>query len=94
MAVSVAKLIDAALELRGEAPQAWEQFVLAVREYAAATTTEMVRCPPELLMRAQGMALAANDISTTLQNAPKLKEKMLHGQPERPSQHQPVRPGF
>ena len=92
MAVSVARLVDAALELRGEAPQAWENFVLAVREYAAATTTEMVRCPPELLMRAQGMAIAANEISATLQTAPKLKERMLNGHSERPAQ--PARPGF
>jgi hypothetical protein len=89
-----AKLIDAALELRGEAPQAWDQFVLAVREYAAATTTEMLRCPPELLMRAQGMAMAATDISTVLLNAPKLKEKMLNGRPEQQPQPEHRRHGF
>ena len=78
-----ARIVDTALALRAEAPEGWEQFVMAIREYAAATTTEMLRCPPELLPRAQGMALAANDIATTLQNAPKLKDKIIHGQTTR-----------
>ena len=47
-----------------------------MREYAAASTAEMLRCPPEALPRAQGMALAANEIAMTLMNAPKLYEKM------------------
>jgi len=87
-----ARLVDTALELRAMAPEAWENFVMAMREYAAAQTSEMVRCNIDMLQRAQGMALAATDISTVLQNAPKLKEKMLHGQPER-SQPQPGRHG-
>jgi hypothetical protein len=61
--------------LRAQAPGSWEQFVMAMREYAAASTAEMLRCPPEALAKAQGMALAANDISTTLISAPKLYEK-------------------
>lgn len=68
-----------AVALRAQAPESWEEFVLAMREYAAATTTEILRCPPEMLLRAQGMALAANEIATILQNAPKLKDKMVHG---------------
>jgi hypothetical protein len=83
-----ARIIDLAVALRGEAPETWEQFVLAMREYAAAMTAEMVRCPPELLMRAQGMALTANEISTTLANAPKLKDKMIHGQDPRQDRRQ------
>jgi hypothetical protein len=77
---SIVKIIDAALVLRAESPDGWERFVEAMREYAAATTAEMVRCNPELLLKAQGMALIANDIANILVNAPKLKEK----QHERP----------
>jgi hypothetical protein len=75
MAVNT-RLVEAAMRLRGEAPESWDEFVLAMREYAAATTSEVVRCPPELLLRAQGMALCANDLAMTLLNAPKLYDKM------------------
>jgi hypothetical protein len=74
--VANTRLVYAAMRLRGEAPEAWDEMVAAVREYAAATTSEMVKCPVELLMRAQGMSLAANDLATTFMNAPKLYEKM------------------
>jgi hypothetical protein len=81
--ISTARLIDAALILRGEAPEAWDQFVMAMREYSAAAATEMVRCDPAMLQRAQGMAITANDIAMTLHNAPKIKERTLNvGQPQ------------
>jgi hypothetical protein len=73
-----ARIVDTAMLLRAQAPDSWEQFVVAMREYAAASTSEMLRCPPEMLQRAQGMALTANDISAILQNAPKLKDKIIH----------------
>jgi hypothetical protein len=77
---STARIIDTALSLRAAAPELWEQFVLAMREYAAASTAEMVRCPPELLLRAQGMAHVANEFAMVLANAHKLKDKIEHGQ--------------
>lgn len=70
------KLIEAAIILRGEAPQAWANFVSAMREYAASTNIDMLRCPPEHLTRAQGMALQANEIAQTLNDAPKLYDKI------------------
>jgi hypothetical protein len=69
------RIVEAAMRLRAESSEGWNEFVLAMREYSAATTTEMLRCPPETLPRAQGMALAAHDIATTLMTAPKLYEK-------------------
>lgn len=68
-------IVNAAMRLRAESNEAWQEFVMAMREYAAASTAEMLRAPPEALQRAQGIALAANDIATTLMNAPKLHEK-------------------
>lgn len=73
---STDRLVAAAMELRAMSPGTWDQFVMAMREYSAATTAEMVRCPPEMLARAQGMALCASDIAVTLATAPKLHEKM------------------
>lgn len=64
------------MRLRASGTDSWDEFVLAMREYAAASTTEMLRAPPEALAKAQGMALAVNEIATTLMNAPKLHEKM------------------
>lgn len=70
------KLVYAAMALRAEATTSWDTFVLAVREYSASVTLEMLRCPPEMLQRAQGMALQANEIAVTLAEAPKLHDKM------------------
>jgi hypothetical protein len=74
------RIVELALLLRGSAPEVWEQFTREIREYAAAQTAEMVRCPPENLPRAQGMAIAANEIATLLQNAHKTRDQ-FHGQP-------------
>ena len=76
MSASTVKIVDAAMRLRAQSPEVWEQFVYAMREYAATQSAEMVRCPPELLLKAQGMALTATDIATTLMQAPQLYEKM------------------
>lgn len=72
---STARIVDTAVRVRAESHEAWNEFVMAIREYAAGTTAEMLRAPPEMLPRAQGMAMTANDIATTLMNAPKLHEK-------------------
>ena len=64
------------MQLRGIEPAMWEEFVLAVREYAAALTMDMLKHDHTTLLRAQGMALAANEIATTLQQAPQLYEKL------------------
>ena len=63
------------MTLRAESPEGWQNFVLAVREYAAALTTDVLKHPPETLLRSQGMALAANEIATILNTAPQLYEK-------------------
>lgn len=74
------RIVEAAMRIRGQSHEAWDEFVMAMREYAAAQTAEMLRAPPEMLLKAQGMAVTANDISTTLLNAPKLYEKLKnHG---------------
>jgi hypothetical protein len=73
------RLIRAAMALRAEAPQGWEEFVTAMREHAAAQTAEFVRCAPDMLARAQGMAIAANEIAVSLANAPAIYDK-LQGQ--------------
>jgi len=78
------KLVHAALLLRGQAPEAWDLFVQAMREYAASSAEEMVRCAPELLMRAQGMAIASSEICYAVRFAPQIHEKnqgFKHGRP-------------
>ena len=57
------RLVVAAMRLRGSAPDDWEQFVTAMREYAAMITSDMVAAAPEQVMRAQGMAVAATKIA-------------------------------
>ena len=70
------QMVVAAMRLRANAPQAWNDFVLAIREYSAHVAMDMVKCPPEQLPRAQGMAQLANEMTTTLMNAPQIYEKM------------------
>jgi hypothetical protein len=80
MPVDQRRVIDAAMELRGAAPDQWREFCMAVNGYAAATTVEMVRSPPDLILRAQGMALGVHELASILNDAPKLKEQHMEAQ--------------
>lgn len=71
-----ARLIEAAMSLRSETPHAWHNFVEAMREYSVMVNAEMVKCSPELLLRAQGMSIMCNELSSILVNAPALYEKI------------------
>ena len=59
-------LVRAASTLRSMAPDAWDDFVKAMREHAAAMALQMVSVPPEVLPRAQGMAQHAQEIAMLL----------------------------
>jgi hypothetical protein len=72
---NLGRLIEAAMALRAEAPHGWTEFLSAMGEYSASITAEMVKCPPELLPRAQGMAIQATEIAGVLRDAPQLYEK-------------------
>lgn len=76
MTIPVAKIVNAAMRIRARAPEEWAEFVAAMREYAAIQANEMVRCPPEMLNKAQGMAQTATDLAMTMHNAPQLYDKM------------------
>lgn len=73
-------LVRAAMELRAVAPAMWVGFVGAMREYAEASQADMMRCAPEMLPRAQGMAMAANEIAKVLGDAPSLYDKLQRPQ--------------
>lgn len=77
-------LVEAALLLRAMAPHEWEQFCLSMREYAAQQVTEMMKCDPALLLRAQGMAIMAGEIAEIVVNAPKIAERAQQFRKERP----------
>ena len=64
------------MALRGAEPEVWEVFVNAVRDYATAAAMDVLKHPPETLLRAQGQALALNELATVLQDAPKLHDKI------------------
>jgi len=64
------------MELRAIAPDTWARFVTAVHDHSLEQTSRMVACAPEMLLRAQGMAIAADEIATALIEAPKLHAKM------------------
>jgi hypothetical protein len=70
------KIVEKAMQLRGAAPETWNEFVLAIREYAAGVTTDVLKHPPDTLLRAQGMALGINELATILHTAPQLHDKM------------------
>ena len=70
------RVIKAAMALRAEAPRGWEEFVTALQEQAAMSTSDMLRCQPEMLVRAQGMAIASNEIANALVDAPNRYDKM------------------
>ena len=70
------RLVEASMALRGEAPHGWVEFCAALRDYSGQITDQMVRCPPELLPRAQGMAMQAMEIASVINDAPMLFDKI------------------
>lgn len=70
------RIVETAMRLRSSDAQLWEEHVMAVREFAAQTASEMLRVEQEMLPRAQGFALCANELATTLMKAPKLHEAL------------------
>ena len=70
------ELIEAALSLRGAATDEWTAFLEAMSEYTADQTAKMVDCPPEMLPRAQGMAIAVRELATLFATAPQLHQRM------------------
>jgi hypothetical protein len=64
------KIQSASMTIRQVSPEAWEVLAKALREYAAQASVEMIRCAPEFLLKAQGMAVAAQEISTAFVMAP------------------------
>ena len=63
------------MRLRTAVPDEWDLFTQALRNYAATTTAEMVKADPALLLRAQGRAQMAHEISMLLTQAPTLSEQ-------------------
>lgn len=72
-----ARLIEAIMSVRGEATQSWPEFLAALQDYSEQVTADMVRCQPDMLVRAQGMAIMAAELAGVTKDAPKLYEKML-----------------
>ena len=76
------RLLVASMALRGAALSEWESFCAAMREYTALQVTEMLKSPPEMLLKAQGMAIGMNEISKIVNEAPTLYEaRRQHGRP-------------
>ena len=68
-------IVEAAMALREQAPQGWDNFVKAVQTYSAETSMAMVKAEPDRLVQAQGRAQGMQDFVTLLLNAPKVFEK-------------------
>ena len=68
-------IVEVSMALRAQAPESWEQFVAAMTSYSAQVLAETLRAPPELIVRAQGMAIQANEIAGILRDAPKMYEQ-------------------
>lgn len=71
-----AKVIETAMMVREQAPEQWGRFVDAMRSYSTEIAVEMVRSDPSLLLRSQGLAIAANEIAEMLERAPLVYEQM------------------
>ena len=74
------ELLEAAVAMRGAEPIIWQHFLVGMRLYAAQITSDMIRCPPELLLKAQGMAQSITELSQTFQTAPEQLEAMTRSQ--------------
>lgn len=68
-------LIAAAMRLRAAAPQAWDEFLGALRVNAARAMQEMVGAPSDLVFKAQGRAMAHQELVARLLAAPDIQAK-------------------
>lgn len=69
-------VIEAAMMLREQSPDAWQHFVDSVRSYSAIGAGLLVRSPPDQLVINQGKALAISDFALLLQDVPKRFDAM------------------
>lgn len=83
-------LIDAAMALRGAAPDEWLRFCAEMSKEAAAVNMRMVSADPSLLQRAQGMAIQANEMAALLGSAPKIHEQYAQARMSKNVGRQPV----
>lgn len=75
MAETRDELIDAALALRGAAPDEWMLFLETVKRYADDQVHKVLDCDPKMLRRAQGMAMALRDLEVIFRTAPQIRAK-------------------
>jgi hypothetical protein len=80
-------LIEAAMKLRSTAPQLWDSFVAALQTYSDGMNAQMMSCAPDMLMRAQGMAIATAEITTVMREAPAMYAKIQEHRRRKPVQH-------
>lgn len=88
-----AALVRAALSLREVEPALWAGFVGVMEEYASGSVTDMMRAAPEMLQRAQGMAIMANEIAAVLRDAPAIHDKAMEAQRKQHNARKPTGPG-
>ena len=70
----MADIVDAAMMLRAAQPELWDVFLAAMKDYADEQKDNMLGCDPQMLERAQGMAMAAHELERTLRDAPRITE--------------------
>lgn len=70
------RVVEMAMAIRAVSPEDWNNFVVAMREFSTATTADILRSPPELLQKAQGMAVAVSELASVFETAPELWEKI------------------
>jgi len=68
-------LLRAALELRGAAPAAWRNYIVALENYSADLAREVVRAIPDRLVHAQGRAQALDDFAPSMRDC---REELEH----------------
>jgi hypothetical protein len=72
------RLVEAAMRLRGADSDGWDSFVMALREYAATSTRDLLRAgTTDDLLKHQGMALGLTQLAIHMHNAPQLYQKSL-----------------
>jgi hypothetical protein len=69
------ELISVVMRLRAAAPQAWDDFIDAMKGLYGVKAAELVRAPTESVHQMQGQARAFEDIVEMLTDAPKKAAK-------------------
>lgn len=78
-------LVKAAMRLREASPQAWVDFLAAMKQRSEKAAFDLVNAPDDMVFLGQGRARAIAELCKELTEAPQTYEKVMQNERSRPA---------